>query len=218
MCGIAGWAGRPGDPELLDRMGRVLLHRGPDERGQLIRGCAGFAFQRLSIIDVAGGNQPIENEDGTVAIVLNGEIYNHHELRRGIVERGHRLRTRSDVEVVLHLWEEEREACLERLRGMFALAIWDERERALLLARDRLGKKPLYHCTLADGTLVFGSEIKAILQHPEVRRQPDLAAIDHYLTLQYVPSPLTAFQGVRRLPPGHWLRWRDGRVEARRYW
>ncbi|HYW27512.1 MAG TPA: asparagine synthase (glutamine-hydrolyzing) [Terriglobales bacterium] len=218
MCGIAGWAGRPGDPELLDRMGRVLLHRGPDERGQLIRGCAGFAFQRLSIIDVAGGNQPIENEDGTVAIVLNGEIYNHHELRRGIVERGHRLRTRSDVEVVLHLWEEEREACLERLRGMFALAIWDERERTLFLARDRVGKKPLYHCRLADGTLLFGSEIKAILQHPEVRRVPDLAAIDHYLTLQYVPSPLTAFEGVRRLAPGHWLRWSDGEVETRRYW
>jgi asparagine synthase (glutamine-hydrolysing) len=218
VCGIAGWAGRPGERDLLDRMGCALVHRGPDDRGHLLRACVGFAFQRLSIIDVAGGNQPIENEDGSAAIVLNGEIYNHHELRRGLLERGHRLRTRSDVEVVLHLWEEEGEACVERLRGMFALAIWDERERTLFLARDRVGKKPLYHCQLADGTLVFGSEIKAILQHPEVRRLPDLAAIDHYLTLQYVPSPLTAFQGIRRLAPGHWLRWRDGAVQVRRYW
>jgi asparagine synthase (glutamine-hydrolysing) len=218
MCGIAGWAGRPGEPAILERMGAAMAHRGPDDHGQLIRASAGFAFQRLSIIDVAGGNQPIENEDGTVSIVLNGEIYNHHELRRGLLERGHRLRTRSDVEVVLHLWEEERERCLDRLRGMFALAIWDENERTLFLARDRVGKKPLYHCELPDGTLVFGSEIKAILQHPDVPRQPDLAAIDHFLTLQYVPSPLTAFQGIRRLPPGHWLRWREGATEVRRYW
>ncbi|HXM54760.1 MAG TPA: asparagine synthase (glutamine-hydrolyzing) [Candidatus Dormibacteraeota bacterium] len=218
MCGIAGWAGRPGEPGLLERMGAVLAHRGPDDRGQLVRADAGLAFRRLSIIDVAGGQQPIQNEDGTAAIVLNGEIYNHHELRRGLLERGHRLRTRSDVEVVLHLWEEEREGCLEHLRGMFALAIWDERERTLLLARDRVGKKPLYHCHLPDGTVVFGSEIKAILQHPDVRREPDLAAIDHYLTLQYVPSPLTAFRGIRRLPPGHWLRWRDGATEERRWW
>jgi asparagine synthase (glutamine-hydrolysing) len=218
VCGIAGWAGRPGDPGLLERMGLVLAHRGPDDRGQMIRGSAGFAFRRLSIIDVAGGNQPIENEDGSAAIVMNGEVYNHHDLRRGLVERGHRIRTRSDVEVVLHLWEENREGCLEHLRGMFAVAIWDERERALFLARDRVGKKPLYYCQLPDGTLVFGSEIKAILQHPEVERLPDLTALDHYLTLQYVPSPLTAFHGVRRLPPGHWLRWREGTIAVRRYW
>ena len=218
MCGIAGWAGRPGEPGLLERMGTVLAHRGPDDRGQMVRARAGFAFRRLSIIDVAGGNQPIENEDGSAAILMNGEVYNHHELRRGLLERGHRLRTRSDVEVVLHLWEEERERCLDHLRGMFAIAIWDEREGTLFLARDRVGKKPLYHCGLPDGTLVFGSEIKAILQHPDVCRKPDLAAIDHYLTLQYVPSPLTAFQGIRRLPPGHWLRWRDGVAEVRRYW
>ncbi|HEY7201678.1 MAG TPA: asparagine synthase (glutamine-hydrolyzing) [Candidatus Dormibacteraeota bacterium] len=218
MCGIAGWAGRPGEPELLDRMGLAIAHRGPDDRGRMVRPGAGFAFRRLSIIDVAGGNQPIENEDGSAAIVLNGEIYNHHELREELRRRGHRFRTRSDVEVVLHLWEDEREACVERLRGMFALAIWDERERTLFLARDRVGKKPLYHCSLPDGALVFGSEIKAILQHPDVPRVPDLAAIDHYLTLQYVPSPLTAFQGIGRVPPGHWLRWRDGEVTVRRYW
>src|SRR6266508_4259114 len=218
MCGIAGWAGRPGDPGLLQRMGAVLAHRGPDDRGEMLRASAGFAFRRLSIIDVATGNQPLVSEDGAAAAVVNGEIYNHGELRRGLLERGHRFRTRCDVEVVLHLWEDEHERCLDRLRVMFALAIWDERERTLFLARDRVGKKPLYHCQLADGTLVFGSEIKAILQHPEVQREPNLAAIDQYLTLQYVPSPMTAFQGIRRLPPGHWLRWQDGRVHVQRYW
>jgi asparagine synthase (glutamine-hydrolysing) len=199
-------------------MGQALAHRGPDDRGQMVGPAAGLAFRRLSIIDVAGGHQPLENEGGSVSIVLNGEIYNHHELRAGLLARGHRLRTRSDVEVVPHLWEEEGPACLGRLRGMFALALWDSRDRTLFLARDRVGKKPLYHCQLPDGTLLFGSEIKAILQHPEVPRTPDLEAINHYLTLQYVPSPLTAFRGVSRLQPGHWLRWRDGAVTVQRYW
>ncbi|TMC12601.1 MAG: asparagine synthase (glutamine-hydrolyzing) [Chloroflexi bacterium] len=218
MCGIAGLAGLTPDPDVLQAMGLAIEHRGPDDAGQMLKDNAGFAFRRLSIIDVAGGHQPIYNEDGSAAIMLNGEIYNHHELRAGLEQRGHRFRTHSDVETVLHLWEEKAEGCLDDLRGMFALSIWDERRQELFLARDRVGKKPLYYHRLAGGGLVFGSEIKALLQHPEVRRRPNLEAIDHFLTLQYVPSPLTAFEGVERIPPGSWLRWRKGSVEVKRYW
>jgi len=196
----------------------ALLHRGPDERGTWSNERIFLGMRRLSIIDLAGGQQPIWNEDHTAAIVLNGEIYNHHQLRAGLVERGHRFTTHSDVETVLHLYEEKLEGCLDDLRGMFALAIWDQRERTLFLARDRLGKKPLYYAGLPEKGLVFGSEIKAILQHPLVERRPDPSAIDHFLTLQYVPSPHTAFEGIRRLPPAHWLRWQDGQVEQGRYW
>src|SRR2546425_3251830 len=218
MCGIAGLAGTAPDREVLEKMAAAIAHRGPDSEGFLVDNQAGLAFRRLSIIDVAGGNQPIFNEDESAAIILNGEIYNHHELRKGLVQRGHRFRTRSDVEAVLHLWEERGEECLRDLRGMFALAIWNRRDRSLFLARDRVGKKPLYHARLANGGIAFGSEIKAILQHPDVRREPDLSAIDHFLTLQYVPSPMTAFRGIERIPPAHWLRWRDGRIQISRYW
>ena len=218
MCGICGVAGTRGDAALLENMAAAIAHRGPDDFGLMADADAGFGFRRLSIIDVAGGHQPIYNEDESAAIMLNGEIYNHHELRSGLVDRGHRFRTRSDVETVLHLYEEKKERCLDDLRGMFALAIWDRRERTLFLARDRVGKKPLYYTQLAGGGIVFGSEIKAILEHPEVRREPDLGAIDQFLTLQYVPSPATAFQGIHRIPPAHWLRWRAGKVELGRYW
>lgn len=218
MCGIAGIVGSAPSRETLERMALAIAHRGPDDSGYLEQPQAGFAFRRLSIIDVSGGHQPIWNEDQSLAIILNGEIYNHRDLRLGLEARGHRFRTHSDVETVLHLYEERRERCLDDMRGMFALAIWDEQRRELFLARDRVGKKPLYHALLADGSLVFGSEIKAILQHPGIERRPDLAAIDHFLTLQYVPSPLTAFEGIRRLPPAHWLRWHDGRVDIGRYW
>jgi asparagine synthase (glutamine-hydrolysing) len=218
MCGIAGLAGAQPVPEILERMGTALLHRGPDEGGQLIRPDVGLVSRRLSIIDVSGGQQPIFNEDRSVAIIANGEIYNHHDLRPPLEQRGHRFTTHSDVETVVHLWEEKAEGCLAELRGMFALAIWDARTQTLFLARDRLGKKPLYYAQLGDGGIVFGSEIKAILQHPDVPRQPNLAAIDHFLTLQYVPSPLTAFCGIHRIPPAHWLRWRGGEIELGRYW
>jgi asparagine synthase (glutamine-hydrolysing) len=218
VCGIAGVAGVTPDADVLERMGEAIIHRGPDDGGLLVDDIAGFAFRRLSIIDVAGGHQPIFNEDESAAIMLNGEIYNHHDLRKGLVDRGHRFRTRSDVETVLHLWEEKGEQCLTELRGMFALAIWNRRDQSLFLARDRVGKKPLYYAHLANGGIVFGSEIKAILQHPDVRREPDLSALDHFLTLQYVPSPMTAFRGIERIPPAHWLRWRAGKVELGRYW
>jgi asparagine synthase (glutamine-hydrolysing) len=199
-------------------MAAAILHRGPDEGGSLVDGQAALVSRRLSIIDVAGGNQPILNEDESAAIILNGEIYNYRELRAGLVERGHRFRTKSDAETVLHLWEEKGEACLDDLRGMFALAIWNRRDQSLFLARDRVGKKPLYFSRLPNGGLVFGSEIKAILQHPDVRREPDLGSIDRFLVLSYVPSPLTAFRGIERVPPAHWLSWRNGRVVVQRYW
>ena len=218
MCGIAGLAGTRAEPALLERMGHAIRHRGPDDSGVFSDGDGGFSFRRLSIIDVAGGHQPIFNEDESAAIILNGEVYNHHELRAGLLQRGHTFRTKSDVETVLHLWEEKGERCLDDMRGMFALAIWNRRDRSMFLARDRVGKKPLYYATLPNGGIVFASEIKAILQHPEVRREPDLRAIDQFLTLQYVPSPGTAFRGIDRVAPGHWLRWRDGRIETRGYW
>ncbi len=218
MCGIAGVAGERPNPDILEQMGAAIAHRGPDASGVLLDDHAGLAFRRLSIIDVAGGSQPIFNEDESAAIILNGEIYNYRELRAGLVQRGHRFRTKSDVETVLHLWEEKGEACLADLRGMFAFAIWNRRDQSLFLARDRVGKKPLYYALLPSGVFVFGSEIKAILQHPDVQREPSYDAIDQFLTLQYVPSPGTAFKGIQRVPPAHWIRWRNGHVELGRYW
>src|SRR5260370_1569918 len=184
-------------------MAAAIAHRGPDDVGLMVEEAAGFAFRRLSIIDVAGGHQPIFNEDESAAIMLNGEIYNHHDLRKGLVDRGQRFRTQSDVETVLHLWEEKGERCLTELRGMFALAIWNRRDRSLLLARDRVGKKPLYYARLANGGIVFGSEIKALLQHPDVKRGPGLDPLNQFLTLPHVPTPMTAVRRIRRPPPPH---------------
>ena len=198
-------------------MGQAIAHRGPNEASETVLGDAGFAFRRLSIIDVAGGQQPIWNERRDVAILLNGEIYNHLQLRTGLERKGHRFRTNSDVESVLHLWEDSRADCLGELRGMFALAIWDTRTSRLFLARDRLGKKPLYYSEIAGG-LVFGSEIKALLQHPAVQREPNVEALELFLSLHYVPTPITAFVGIQRIPPGHWLSWHSGRLEVGRYW
>ena len=217
MCGITGVVGSRPNPEVLVRMGQAIAHRGPNDASETVFDEAGFAFRRLSIIDVTGGQQPIWNERHDVAILLNGEIYNHLQLRAGLEERGHRFGTRSDVESVLHLWEEKGADCLADLRGMFALAIWDTRTSSLLLARDRLGKKPLYYSEVAGG-LVFGSEIKAILQHPAVQREPNVEALELFLSLHYVPTPVTAFVGIQRLPPGSWLCWRSGRLELGRYW
>ena len=217
MCGIAGVVGVRPDPGVLFRMGQAIAHRGPDEATETVLEDAGFAFRRLSIIDVAGGAQPIWNEKKDVAILLNGEIYNHKELRGPLEARGHRFRTHSDVESVLHLWEEKGSACLGDLRGMFALAIWERLTGRLFLARDRLGKKPLFYHRLPGG-LAFASEIKALLQHPAVPREPNLEAIDLFLNLHCVPSPLTAFVGIECLPPGHHLSWRAGRIEVERYW
>lgn len=220
MCGIAGLVERPGEApprRTLESMGAAMAHRGPDEGTQSLHGRAGFSFRRLAIIDVAGGRQPLSNEDGTCHVILNGEIYNYQEIRGELLGRGHRFRTGSDVEVVVHGYEEWGDAIVGRLRGMFALALWDEPRQRLLLARDRFGKKPLVYCA-RDGRLAFASELRALLADARVPREADLPAIHHYLTLQYVPAPLTGFQGIHKLPPGHTLVFEGGRASVAPYW
>jgi asparagine synthase (glutamine-hydrolysing) len=192
-------------------------HRGPDSRGIHLDPEAGLGIQRLRVIDLETGDQPIYNEDRTVAVVLNGEIYNYRELRRDLQRRGHELRTHGDTEVIVHLYEEFGADCVKRLEGMFAFALWDTRRRRLLLARDRLGKKPLLY-SQRDGVLSFASELTALLADRDVPRDLDAHALDCYFTYQYVPAPLTAFQAVRRLPPGSTLIYEKGRVSTERYW
>ena len=198
-------------------MSSVLRHRGPDSAGAYTRNGVGLAIQRLAVIDLETGDQPIFNEDRSVVVVLNGEIYNYRELRDQLRRSGHTFATESDTEVIAHLYEDHGLDCIQRLRGMFAFALWDARRERLVLARDRVGKKPLYYST-ADSTIWFGSEIKAILQDPVVERKVNFDAIDSFLHYQYVPAPATAFVGIRRLPPGHVLSWEDGRAEIERYW
>jgi asparagine synthase (glutamine-hydrolysing) len=209
MCGICGeWNAFGCDLASLERMNGALVHRGPDDQGATVLGEVGLAMRRLSIIDLEGGHQPMTNEDSTVFIVFNGEIYNHRELRRHLKSRGHDFRTESDTEVILHLYEERGERVVEELRGMFAFAIWDTRRRRLLLARDRFGQKPLFY--RFDGRrFLFASEIKSILAASEATGEPaprlDLQALDEYLTLRFVPSPRTLFAGIQKLPAAHVL-------------
>jgi asparagine synthase (glutamine-hydrolysing) len=219
MCGIAGKVSRRGgvDEALLERMCAVIEHRGPDSRGAFCDDGAGLGIQRLAIIDLDTGDQPIANEDGSVVVVHNGEIYNYRELREELRWRGHTLSTHGDTEVIVHLYEEYGDDCVQHLRGMFAFALWDRRKRRLLVARDRIGKKPLFY-SATDDTLWFGSEAKSILQDPEVPRDIDAEAIDAYLQFQYVPHPRSAFKALRKLPPAHTLSWQDGQIETRRYW
>ncbi|MGH7409968.1 MAG: asparagine synthase (glutamine-hydrolyzing) [Candidatus Methylomirabilis sp.] len=222
MCGIAGrvnfLSGAPVDRALITRMCDLLVHRGPDGEGTYAEGPVGLGHRRLAIIDLSpAAHQPMTNEDRSLWITFNGEIYNFRELRLGLEAAGHRFRSQSDTEVILHLYEEEGVKCLSRLRGMFAFAIWDSRERTLFLARDRLGKKPLYYLLNGYG-IAFASEPKAFLADPSFKPQPNLQAISHYLTYQYVPSPLTAFEGVQKLPPAHYLLVKDGKVFIERYW
>jgi asparagine synthase (glutamine-hydrolysing) len=222
MCGIAGlfWSdpARPADAALLGRLGDTLFHRGPDGGGAYTDGPLGIAMRRLSIIDLATGDQPLANEDGSVWTVFNGEIYNYREITRDLVGRGHRFKTASDTEVLVHLYEEYGERCVDRLRGMFAFAIWDTRKQSLLLARDRLGIKPLYYGETAEG-FAFGSELKTLTQVPWLPRTVDPAAVVAYLQRGYVPDPATILKGVVKLPPGHTVVVRRGHAEApRRYW
>jgi asparagine synthase (glutamine-hydrolysing) len=222
MCGIGGKLyfdrARSVEQEVLERMNAVQAHRGPDDSGIYCEGAVGLAHRRLSIIDLSpAGHQPMSNEQGTIWIVFNGEIYNFQALRPDLVRRGHRFRSHTDTEVILHLYEEHGVGCLELLRGMFAFAIWDAPRRQLLLARDRLGKKPLCYQQDAEA-FRFASEAKAILQDPAVKARPDPAGISQYLTYGYVPSPASAFQGMRKLPPAHYLLCHDGKVEVVRYW
>ncbi|HYG81186.1 MAG TPA: asparagine synthase (glutamine-hydrolyzing), partial [Pyrinomonadaceae bacterium] len=227
MCGIAGFvdvgragagAAREERAALLDRMCRVIAHRGPDDQGVMVGDQVALGMRRLSIIDLAGGRQPIHNEDGSVSVVFNGEIYNYRDLQRELEARGHRFRTNSDTETIAHAYEEYGARCVEHLRGMFAFAVWDERRRALTLARDRVGKKPLYYTLTPDGTFVFGSELKSLLQHPRVGRETDAEALDAYFTFGYVPDPLSIFRGVKKLPPGHHLTLSGGELTIERYW
>lgn len=220
MCGIVGFVNKKGsaDRPVLERMCEAIVHRGPDDDGFYTDENAAIGMRRLSIIDVAGGKQPIHNADRTKWIVFNGEIYNYQELRRGLDERGHQFYTNSDTEAILHLYDEFGPDCLHHLRGMFAFAIWDEKEKTLFIARDRVGKKPLLYSHQANGDLIFGSEFKALLQHPSISREVDMEAIDSYLSYLCIPAPQTAFKQIRKLEPGHWLRWKDGEIETRRYW
>jgi asparagine synthase (glutamine-hydrolysing) len=221
MCGIAGQVNedrhRPVERHVLCRMNEAIRHRGPDSSGLYLNGRVGLAMRRLAIIDLETGEQPVASEDGTVRLVFNGEIYNYRHLRADLERKGHRFQSQGDTETIVHLYEEHGDDCVRFLRGMFAIALWDAPRQRLLLARDRLGKKPLYYA-VHDGALLFGSEIKCLLQYPGFPRDVDLTAVDHYLGLQYVPDPLSAFEGIRKLPPAHRLVWEDGDIRIDRYW
>ncbi len=204
-------------PSLVSAMAATIRHRGPDDEGSYVSGPIGLGFRRLSIIDLQSGHQPLSNENGTVWIVFNGEIYNYQELRNFLLTKGHTFKTQSDTEVIVHLYEELGPRCLEKLRGMFAFAIWDENTRTLFLARDRVGIKPLYYL-LTDESLIFGSEIKAILADPSVHREIAPEMIDRFLTFLYVPGEETLLKGIRKLAPGHYLLIRDGKPIIEQYW
>ncbi len=220
MCGICGIARAdqaPIERQRLERMNATIQHRGPDGDGFYVNAGVGIAMRRLAIIDVAGGDQPIPNEDENLWIVYNGEIYNFPALHSELQARGHKFRTKTDTECVLHLYEEHGLDCVDHLRGMFAFALWDQNAQRLLIARDRLGQKPLYY-SVQDGVLYFASELNALLaglpQCPDIH----LPAIDLYLSLQYIPEPLTPYEGIYKLPPAHRLVWQNGGVHTERYW
>ncbi len=220
MCGIVGIVSsnnNPVDEALLGRMCNAIRHRGPDDDGFYVNGPVGLGMRRLSIIDLKSGQQPIHNQDRTAWIVFNGEIYNYLELREKLEKLGHTFYTNSDTEAIVHAYDQYGSDCPKHLRGMFAFAIWDERTQELFLARDRVGKKPLLYAQL-NNELVFGSEFSALLQHPGVSREVDNQAIHHYLSFMCVPAPLTAYRSIKKLEPGHTLRWRKGEIKLERYW
>lgn len=220
MCGIVGIV-QSGDTQvdqaLVARMCEAIRHRGPDEDGFYFKEGVGLGMRRLSIIDLKGGQQPIHNEDRSAWIVFNGEIYNYRELRKELEALGHKFYTDSDTEAIVHAYDRYGTECPKYLRGMFAFAIWDERRQELFLARDRVGKKPLLYAHLND-QLVFASEFSALLLHPAVSRDVDFSALHYYLSFLCVPAPLTAYRAIRKLEPGHWLRWRKGEIHIERYW
>lgn len=221
MCGIAGILNHdnynPAPAEVLDRMLNSITHRGPDGEGRLVDQELAMGMRRLSIIDLAGGQQPMFDCSGRYGIVFNGEIYNYRELRKDLQSRGHRLSTQSDTEVIVHLYEELGPDCVHQLRGMFGFAIWDSKKRELFIARDRLGIKPVYFIEV-NGSLIFASEIKALLEHPAVNASLDHQSLSQYLSLKYVPAPNTMFAGIRALEPGCSLHTRNGQIEISRYW
>ena len=224
VCGITGifdtTGARPINDDLLRAMNDAQTHRGPDDEGFHIEPGVGLGHRRLSIIDLSTGKQPLGNEDDSVVIVFNGEIYNFQALRDELEALGHRFRTRTDTEVIVHGWEQWGRDCVKRLRGMFAIALWDRNRSQLFLARDRLGKKPLFYSVLTDGQLVFASELKALLRHPGIRREIDPRAIDEYFALGYVADPRCILKSVRKLPPATTLVLTRGRPlpEPVSYW
>jgi len=209
VCGIVGIFDLNGEApinrELLHKMNETQYHRGPDAGGLYIEPGVGLGHRRLSIIDLSSGKQPMENEDGTVIVTFNGEIYNFPDLSDELKAAGHIFRTHSDTEVIVHAWEQWGEQCVERFRGMFAFAIWDRNKKALFLARDRLGKKPLYYTTLPDKKFIFGSELKSLLVWPSLPRNIDPTAVEDYFALGYVPDPKCIFSAVHKVPPAHTL-------------
>jgi asparagine synthase (glutamine-hydrolysing) len=219
LCGIAGFTHRKGapEPERIERVIQTLVHRGPDQQGVFRSNLCSMGGARLKIIDLAGGDQPIRSDDGDATIVFNGEVYNHQEVRAELEQRGHRFHTQSDTETVLHAFLEWDTICFRRLRGMFAIALWIESTGRLILARDRLGIKPLYIARRGED-IFFGSELKAILAHPEIERHLSLPGLDCYLSLNYVPCPWTLVDGIEKVPPGHWLQWKAGKVSSEAYW
>lgn len=223
MCGINGIAfstrsGRSLDRSVLERMRDVITHRGPDDAGIFVDGKVGLGHRRLSIVDVASGHQPMSNEDGSLQITYNGEIYNHADFRTELETHGHVYRTHCDTETILHLYEEHGEGCVNYLRGMFAFAIWDAKKRELFIARDRLGVKPLYYVHTDDGSLFFGSEIKTLFQAGAIKPELNFNALPDYLANHATSGEDTLYRGVKRLRPGHTLVWRDGALEIRKYW
>ena len=221
MCGICGIVFRDPkkrvDKTVLRRMCDAIIHRGPDDDGQMVADSIGLGMRRLSIIDLATGQQPLSNEDRSVTIVFNGEIYNYLEIRKDLEKLGHRFRTASDTESIVHGYEAWGERVCEHLNGMFGFALWDHRDKKLFLARDRLGIKPLYY--YQDGEkFLFGSEIKSILQHPNLRKTIDPVALNNFLTFEYIPSPRSIFKEIRKLEPGHWLIWKNGQLKTESYW
>lgn len=222
MCGIAGIVGLSGEtqanPAVLRRMCGVMSHRGPDDEGIYTEGRAGIGMRRLSIVDLATGHQPLSNEDDSLWIVFNGEIYNHAALREQLIAAGHAYRTKSDTETIIHLYEQYGRECVERLRGMFAFAIWDRRRKSLFIARDRLGIKPLYYTKTAKEFL-FGSEIKVLLEHPDTRPELNRRTVPEYLAFGYLSGDETLYCGVRKLMPGHWLELNEaGEIKIEQYW
>jgi asparagine synthase (glutamine-hydrolysing) len=222
LCGICGKiyheVDRKVDKELIRKMSSVLRHRGPDDEGVYLKNNVGLAHKRLSIIDLtSAGHQPMSNEDGSVWIVFNGEIYNFLDLRENLQKKGHSFSSLTDTETIIHLYEDKGVECVYDLRGMFAFAIWDENKRRLFLARDRAGKKPLVYAHTNEG-LLFASEIKSLLIDPTVKKDIDYSALHHYLTYQYVPSPLTIFAGIKKLPPAHILIYERREIKVKRYW
>jgi asparagine synthase (glutamine-hydrolysing) len=221
MCGICGIvnfnATEPVHRHLVEQMTSAQSHRGPDDHGYFVEGNVGLGHRRLSIIDLSGGKQPIFNEDESVVVVFNGEIYNFADLTSDLISRGHHFATRSDTETIVHAYEEYGLECMKDFRGMFAFAIWDRRRRRLLLVRDRLGIKPVYYYAGKD-FFVFASEIKSLLEHPKVPKEVDPQAVDQYLALRYVPGPRTMFKNIFKLQPGHWMTVEENGIKIAKYW